>query len=64
MTDKWFTESEILFMIDCVLSALIGFNFKKLLHGDINSSSIFKKYLKDSENKFVYCIGLPLLLNP
>ena len=45
-----FSEAEILQMLDCVLSALMAFHFKKLVHGDIRPITILINEKSSSES--------------
>ena len=62
INDCHFQEAHIVSMIDCVLSALMAFHFKELAHGDLRPETIFKR--ENEHEDVVYCVGLPLLLNP
>lgn len=44
-----YTDEQILKIIDCILSALMGFKLKKLPHGNVNCESIFVDYHPEIE---------------
>ena len=56
----YFSEEEILNMVDCVLSALMAFQFKNLYHNDVRPSRIM---MSENDGKTIFMLGLPLLLS-